>query len=338
LKLYDHCYKLNACMFIAESIYRGKIISHMVKRKEAKELLEFSIFLGEQISQTANGLKRSIETNQEWADKLESVLEVKIEQLLENFAKEKDYQIYVIEMPYVAKSVEAGLGKDFIKLRLVGDGKKKIACLYDVIDGTWNEKAGLRFTVSTLIAFTKSFTTAPKRFKIGDFVMGVVAPHHGEGLYYTIKGSRPAFKNYLKGKVENLKLTEETNTNKLRCIIDIFTAHDKKYHDRALDLVSPAMRAWRDFGRYYGTGIELMALLGRSNTEPAYGGYLTVDQKSDNLVAPLLILNGAGAFISDWEGNSIENRFLEEKTNVIIASNKTLYDSLASLILKKPDK
>ena len=304
--------------------------------KTHTELAEFAVSIGESVAKAASRLRRTTETNQKWENKVGFLLDQKIRRLLENSARKNNYQIYAVSMPYVAETIEMGKGKDHLNIRIIGNGKKKVACLYDVIDGTWNETAGLKFSVSTILAFTKEISgKLPGKFSINDFTVGVVAPHHGEGLYYAIKGLRPVFRNYKTGKEESLRLTSETDTNKLRCIIDVFTSPNKKVHDKAIDSIIPIMKEWRDFGRYYGTGIELMSLLGRLNAEPAYGGYVTFNQKTDNLVAPLLILSCAGAIISDWNGNPITNKLLEEKANVVVASNKALYNLLISHVKGK---
>ncbi len=298
-------------------------------------LKEIALTTGESVALKFHQLKRMEENNQEWITKLETLSEETTRGLLEDFAARHDYEIKLVTMPYIPKSTERGKGdKDnIVSLKRIGGGKRKVACLYDTIDGTWNEKAGQRFTVSSMLAFTnETLEELPELFYIKDFNLGVIAPHHGEGLYYAIRDRNPTFKEYTNRKdnvlEEPLILTKETNPKKVRCMIDLFTVQDEKMHDNAVDAIIPIIKEWGDFGRYYGSGVELMAMLGRSNTESAYGGYVGAHQKLDNLIAPQIILEAAGAKISDWNGNDISNRRLDERINVAMAANETLHEAL----------
>jgi len=270
-------------------------------------------------------------TNEEWGNEIETVSDSVTKAALGEFTEGFGYEVTLLTMPYSANSTRIGDGKDSTKTMKIGNGPRKVACFYDTIDGTWNAKAGIPYTVSSLCAFTGEIDgKVPEKFSFEDFSIGVVAPHQFPGLYYGERGVAPFFKRYNDGKEEPLKMTEETDPGKTRCIIDIFTTQTKEAHDRALKAVVPVMRKWRDYGRLYGTGVELMSLLGRNNTTPGFGGYVTAQQKTDNLVAGLIILEQAGAIISDWDGKSLDARKLDERVEVAIGANKELHDVLIS--------
>ena len=178
------------------------------------------------------------------------------------------------------------------------------------------------------MAFTDPLEFTREVYSINDFTVGLIAPHHLEGQYYAIKGIRPRFIHYSTKTDESLNITKQTEPKKIRFFMDLFTAQSPEVHASAVDAVVPVMKEWIDFGRYYGSGVEFMSLFGRSNTEPAYGAYIGAQQKVDNILAPSLLLSQAGAIVSDWNGNSIEDSKLKDRVNIVIAANSILHENL----------
>lgn len=295
--------------------------------RNLRELESLGYELGKGVAYAIKKLNRRDATNEEWGAILETASENESKRILGEFAENYNYQFYFITIPFKSKSIMRGDGLDEIEQRIIGKGQNKVVCVYDTVDSTWNAKAGINYTVSTIIAFSDVLEEIPEKLTIGDFHVGIVSPWIGEGIYLGVRDSKSYFKSY-NGIVESLKLTKETNPEKMRVMIDLFAAISKENKNRAVDIVNPIIKEWLDFGRLYGTGVELMSFLGRSNAESPYGGYIAVDQKSDNLIAPLIILKCAGAIFTDWDGNKIENRRLDERINVVMAANSQIYNSL----------
>jgi fructose-1,6-bisphosphatase/inositol monophosphatase family enzyme len=294
---------------------------------DLRELENMGYEFGMNVVHAVKRLKRGSATNEEWGARLETASENEAKRILGEFAESHDYQFHFITMPFKSKSIVRGDGFDKIEQKVIGKGQKQVACVYDTVDSTWNAKAGINYTVSTIMAFSDALEEIPEKLTIGDFYVGVVAPWVGDGIYLGVRGSKSYFKSY-DGMIESLRLTKETSPEKIRVMIDLFPATSKQRHDKAVDIVSPIIKEWLDFGRLYGSGVELMSFLGRYNAEPPYGGYVAIDQKSDNLIAPSIILECAGAIFTDWDGNQIKNRRLEERINVVMAANSQIHNSL----------
>ena len=293
------------------------------------KLVEIAKSVGEHIVSGVRTIERGDLSNSEWAEFLETESEQTASSRLKRFANEYDYTIRLVTMPFKPKGIAhdpQGID-DKIKQQTIGDGSKKVACLYDTVDGTWNAKAGQSFTVSAMLAFTDEFENFPESYTIGDFTTAVIAPHFGHGLYLVENGNVPVFHGY-QGRTERLRLTEETDPTNIRCMIDTFTAPTKEARARANRIILGIMDEWADFGRYFGSGVELMAMLGRSNTDPAYGGYVSANQKTDNIIPGSIILRNQGAVITDWHGNPIISRNLGERVDVVIAANSPLHERL----------
>ncbi len=295
------------------------------------EITQLAKALGTDVASQMKSMRRAYETNKEWGEEIERVSDEAALKVLREFSETHGYTVQLVTMPYTAKSTARGEGGEDKKVKRVeiGNGKKNIACLYDTIDGTWNAKAGLDFTVSTMAALTGATEEQlPETLTVGDFSVASVAPHTGRHLFYAAKGEQPKFGNYDDEIEGSVKTTSETNPKKVRCILDAFMAQGTGEHDRTLEAFLPIMKEWSDYGRLYGTGVEMMSLLGLQNAEPPYGGYAAARSKADNFVPPKIILEAAGAMATDWDGNSLDGLRIDDRAEVVVASNSTLHEAL----------
>jgi hypothetical protein len=119
-----------------------------------------------------------------------------------------------------------------------------------------------------------------------------------------------------------------------RFFLDLFTAQSYETLAIAIDAVKPLIYDWADIGRFYGAGIELMALLGGPGTTPGFGGYVAANQKADNLIPTTMLLEGAGVLVTTWWGERIDGMRLMDRAYVAIAANKALHEHMVRHLSK----
>jgi len=303
-----------------------------------ERLRDFAVDLGDDIALAAQELCRGEQTNAEWGEVLETTCEDVASTQLHAFANEHDYSLQLVTMPFKPKAIAHGQqGEDkTIKRIVIGDGSKKVGCLYDTVDSTWNAKAGLEYTAGSMFAFTPELEEFPEEYCMGDFSLGVIALHHENGVYHAERGSGEAFFWDRRDDVQiPLRLTEETDTNNLRCIIDTMTAQTKQSKEKALAIVEPIRGLFVDNCRLYGSALEFTSFMGKRNADPPYGGYIAPNQKADNIIPPLLILRELGFIATNWAGRHFDDLPIGERVDVIGASNATLHATILPYVRGK---
>ena len=288
--------------------------------------------IGREIGVAMGGLTRSAETNSQWSGILKERCLNAIRYGL-NFLSGNSISVDLVDIPYNTSAIGKGLGTNDMEIEIFGcDDNMRVICLTDVIDGTWNACAGIPFSSSTMVAFTSPIgATPPQEVTMNDFDVGLIVPIVGDGFYLGIKGRSPKF-ICRDGREEKLHLTKNINPLQVRCFIDLFTTQTNSSLEKSIQAVIPIISKWADFGRFYGAGGELMSLLGRNNIEPAFGGYVAANQKMDNVIPTSIILEGAGAKVSDWRGRSLGHHKLLDRVYVVFGANDPLYQNLIEVL------
>lgn len=294
-------------------------------------VVEAVIRIGHEVTERVRLTRRTTESNAEWSVRLKSecleAIKSGIHVLVNN-----SLSVDLVDIPYNTSQIGKGLGVNLMKVDRFGTGCSRIICLVDVVDGTWNTCAGIPFSVSTMLAFTETPTDIPaQEISMDSFSVGLIVPHTGEGFYLGIKEKNPVKINRY-GQVKSLHVTKKTNPAEVRCFLDLFTTQTYSSLQKSIRAVIPIIEEWADFGRFYGAGGELMALLGVDNIEPAFGGYVAANQKMDNVISTAIILEGAGVKFTDWKGHSLASHRLMDRVYVAVGANEVLHNRLISVL------
>ena len=301
-----------------------------------RELERAAIAAGEAVHAAKDGLARDAQDNARWKDELKRRCLGGIRSGLEA-ALDADVAVSFIETPYNTKSPGRGLGKNEMTCQLWrrGAATRTVTVLADIVDGSWNAACGLPWSASTMLALSDVPKT-PETLTLADFscaaivpMVGAVAtPREPAGFYYGAKGQPPRYR-LADGSAEwPLHATAVEDVGHTRLFLDLFTA--ERYEELAVSITAVArlMHDWGDIGRFYGAGMELMALLARPGTTPGFGGYVAASQKADNLIPTKMLLEGAGVIVSDWWGGAIDTMKIMDRRYVAIAANPALHRHL----------
>lgn len=311
-----------------------------------EELRLIAIAIGNHVHTAKFGLKREQMSNRQWSDILKDRCLLGIRNALSKVLN-PDIAINFITTPYNTPVVGKGKGVNELvvnKWGAMANVAGNISVLADVIDGSWNAACGVPWSASTMLAMTDIAATPhdPEALTLADFKCGLIIPlidssmppNSELGFYYGMAGQSPKFRHWNKSEEDELYPTGMTDVRQTRLFLDLFTT--QTYESLALSIaaVGPLIYDWADIGRFYGAGMELMALLGRPGVTPGFGGYVAANQKSDNLIPTKLILQGAGLFVTDWWGESIDKIKIMDRTYVAIAANEQLHDHLLKHLSK----
>ncbi len=207
-----------------------------------------------------------------------------------------------------------------------------MTALADIIDGSWNAACGVPWSASTMVAVTapEARPTPVEELVLADFKCAVIVPVASEpaGFFYGAPGEPPRFRESGRDLEYRLGATTVDDVRHARVFIDLFTAETYEQLEVSIDAVKPLMFDWSDFARFYGAGIELMSMLGRPGTTPGFGGYVAANQKADNLIPTVMLLEGAGVIVTDWWGEPIDRMRIMDRKYVAIAANQRLHEHL----------
>ena len=327
--------------------------------------------LAKDVHSGISGLIRQYESNKEWAQKLKAVVQASLSYHLTRFTESQQTGIYILNMPYTA---ETGSGRghgqnpitsqQFIPFRenqideIIDEGKygsgkedsivsiqpsgnsniesqKKMYCLIDIIDGTWNASCGLTFSCSTMLAFTRASTKEPANLTLADFEYGFIIPYHGSGLYIG-KSNHPTMLLSWDGLGLQLHMSPVREVSKARLILDLFTEEEQDSLARSIGVIGPVIYDWCDYGRFYGAGVEITSLFGHREITPGFAAYVAAHQKMDNIVPAYSMILGAGGIVTDWWGEPITTKKLSDRVHVIMSANKDLHENLVQHLSKRP--
>lgn len=322
-----------------------------------KELPTIIAQMGTDIRSGILNLARHNETNKEWGQKLKAVVQSSLSYHLTRLVGMQQVPISILNMPYTAETGSGrGLGQnpitaqEFLPYReneisedaIIGeniststqDRTRKIYCLIDIIDGTWNASCGLLFSCSTTLAFTSPTERAPENLTLADFEHGFIIPYQGDGIYIGQSNYPPMLYSWDHLMLQ-LRMNPEKDPARSRFILDLFTEEQKDSLQKSLDVICPVIYDWCDYGRFYGAGVEIAALFGYHNIIPGFSAYVAANQKMDNIVPAYNIILGAGGCISDWWGNPITTKRLSDRVHVIMSANFDLHANLVQHLSKR---
>jgi hypothetical protein len=300
----------------------------------SEDLKRLAIAVGNAVAASHVGLARNGADNATWKTELkERCLAGVAAGLRASLAP--DVAAHLIETPYNTTTIGKGAGRNVMSCRVLTEGTRSITLLADIVDGSWNAACGLPWSASTMLAFSNISEGAPAHdalvlddFKCGLVVPLVASPHDPAGFYYGIRGESPVYRT-LDGGVEwPLAPSDVEDVRQTRCFLDLFTTQSYEAMAASIKAVGPLMQDWADFGRFYGAGMELMALLGRPGVTPGFGGYVAANQKADNLIPTTMLLEGAGMIVTDWWGESIHRMKIMDRCYVAIGANRPLHDHM----------
>jgi fructose-1,6-bisphosphatase/inositol monophosphatase family enzyme len=303
-----------------------------------RELKRLAIAVGDSLHSAKQGLARGAADNARWKAALKERCLLGIRKGLESQIG-PDIALRMIELPYSTQAIGAkGLGKNELCCRLWKDGRRTLTVLVDVLDGTWNATAGLPWSSSTMLALTdiQEQPAPPQDLLLSDFKCalisplagGLAAPAEPPGFYYGVVGEPPRFRLAASTVESMLSPTVVDDCRQTRFFLDLFTTESYESHAISIDAVKPLLYEWADFGRFYGTGMEMMALLGIPGTTPGFGGYVAANQKADNLIPTKMLLEGAGMIVTNWWAEPIDSMRITDRAYVAIAANQPLHQNL----------
>lgn len=303
------------------------------------ELKRLAVALGNAILASRQALARDGMDNARWKDLLKERSLRGIRGGLEA-ALAPEVAIRFIETPYNTKVAGRGLGRNEMHCHQWERARpqRTLTVLGDIVDGSWNAACGLAWSASTMIAMSgfEETPTPADALVLADFrcalivpiVAGVASPAEPASFYYGAMGEPPRLRVAESGRELALHPTDAVDVQATRCFLDLFTAETYETLAVSIDAVKPVMRDWGDIGRFYGAGIELMSLLGVPGTTPGFGGYVAANQKADNLIPTRMLLEGAGAIVTDWWGEPIDRMRIMDRKYVAIAANARLHAHL----------
>ena len=303
------------------------------------DLRRAAVAVGEAVCASHDGLVRKGADNATWKAALKDHCFAGIAAGLKATLP-ADVSVRFIETPYNTTRVGKGAGQNEMHCRVLNDGPRSITLLADIVDGSWNAACGAPWSASTMLAFTNITDGSPdvETLALDDFTCGLVvplvaSPHDPPGFYYGSRGARPLYRSP-DGVEWPLAPTGIDDVRQTRFFLDLFTTQSYDALAASIAAVGPLIYEWADIGRFYGTGIELMSLLGRPGVTPGYGGYVAANQKADNLIPTTMLLEGAGLIVTDWWGGSIHEMKIMDRRYVAIAANRTLHDHLVQHLSK----
>jgi len=304
------------------------------------DLKQLAVALGEAIQAARCDAVRNGADNQRWKDELKQRTRAGIREALDAKVK-AGTGIQLIETPYNTSVAGRGLGRNELVCHRWREGEgRQLVLLADILDGSWNAACGVPWSASTMIALTVVEPgTRPEDLTLADFRCALVVPlaagAAGEpGFYYGAAGEVPRYRVAGTGEECALHPTDIEEAGKTRVFLDLFTEESYDTLAISIDAVKPIMYHWGDIARFYGAGIELMALLATPGTTPGFGGYVAANQKSDNLIPTTMLLQGAGMIVTDWWGEPIDRMRIMERKYVAIAANRALHQSLVQHLAK----
>ena len=306
------------------------------------------------------GLIRQYETNEEWGQKMKDVVQASLSYHLTRFVEKQQTDLYILNMPYTAKTGSGrGLGQNpitaqkfvpfkenelsedailgnaiDIKKGEIADGEKTY-CLIDIVDGTWNAACGLTFSCSTMLGFTDPSVRQPRDLTLADFKYGFIIPYQGAGLYVG-KFNYPTMLFSWDGLGLQLHMNPVRDVAKARLILDLFTEEKKDSLAQSINVIGPVIYDWCDYGRFYGAGVEIAALFGYRKIMPGFAAYVAAHQKMDNIVPTYSMVLGAGGIVTDWWGDPITTKKLNDRVHVVMSANKDLHTNLVEHLSKRP--
>ena len=302
-------------------------------------------------------LKRHSETNKEWGQKLKAIVQYCLSCHLTRLVNRQQVPIYIVDMPYTAETGSGrGGGQNLITAQefipgqenkisetvkigenisdFAQDQTRKIYCLLDIIDGTWNASCGLLFSCSTALAFTAPTKRTPGNLTLADFEYGFIIPYHGDGIYMG-QSNYPTMLYSWDNLILQLNMSPVKDPAKTRFILDLFTEEHKDSLQKSIDVIGPVIYDWCDYGRFYGAGVEITALFGHYNITPGFSAFVAASEKMDNIVPAYHMILGAGGIISDWWGNPITTKKLSDRVHVIMSANADLHANLVQHLSKR---
>lgn len=244
-------------------------------------------------------------------------------------ASAKKYNLFFrfIDMPYNSEVVGKGLGVNVLEdLESTGDGLGGY-CLVDVVDGTWAAVSGCPSSGTTTLAVSLSIEKKKEDLTLADFEYAAIFPHEGDG-WYLGRTCSPTLHVGSGRERAVLGLSQQKNPKEIRFILDLFTTQTYSQLERSIDAVKPIMLEWADFVRLYGAGIEITTMFSRDAMEPSVGAYVSANQKMDNVIPLSILVEGAGGIVTDWWGNSIADKKLEDRVFVVMSANKALHENI----------
>ena len=244
-------------------------------------------------------------------------------------ASARKYNLFFrfIDMPYNSEIVGKGLGVNVLEdLESIGDGLGGY-CLVDVVDGTWAAVSGCPFSGTTTLAVSLSIEKKKGDLTLADFEYAAVIPHEGDGWYLGRTYSPTLYIKSDRGRTV-LGLSPQKNPKEIRFVLDLFTTQTYSQLEKSIDAVKPIMLEWADFVRLYGAGIEITTMFSRDAMEPSVGAYISANQKMDNVIPLSILVEGAGGIVTDWWGNSIADKKLEDRVFVAMSANETLHENI----------
>jgi hypothetical protein len=303
------------------------------------DLKRLAIVLGDSIHSSKQDLTRNSADNQRWKETLKERCLLGIRGGLESHL-EPDVAIRFVETPYNTKIVGRGAGKNEMSCRVWErvHATRTITVLADVVDGSWNAACGLTWSASTMLALTEIEDRQKHAddLILSDFKCGLIVPLVGSlsrpremaGFYYGVAGEPPHYRLADSTIEYPLHPTDMDDVRQTRFFLDLFTAQTYDSLAISIDAVKPLIYEWGDIGRFYGAGIELMSLLGTPGTTPGFGGYVAANQKADNLIPTKMLLEGAGAIVTNWWGEPIDQMRIMDRMYVAIAATKPLHEHM----------
>lgn len=235
-------------------------------------------------------------------------------QELSNVAKRDNY-----DLNFIIMSEES---EGFVS---VGDGHKTIYVVVDPVDGSKNAITNIPM-YSTNLAFTRVQTKSS--VKINDFTIAVIGNLYNGDIYYC---SQDEAAQKFDSTDKSVFLSEETDPKNARIFIDSYMAENKEFFEyRAI----PLRVGFKDVGRFYGSGIELISLFAPKGETPGYAGYVSVNQKMDNILAGKILVESRGGIVTDFEGESLKNYALDSRPDVVMAANKKIHETIIDMLNK----
>lgn len=239
-------------------------------------------------------------------------------------------------------------------------------CYFDPVDGTLKlsglgndpknniYRVGNNGCWASGIAFTLPTNKDIRELKIEDFIIaGIVDGNPTQYRSYPTnaicypdsKGNLRTFeKDEKTNKLYPLLTSTQTNLGQATVLLDNFQAYDRntaqpgseelaveiyrrisnRNEDGAFDIV----RMYTNLGELLRQNLEREGMY-----EPQGIGAITINENLSNLIPTTPVIEGAGGYVVDFEGNPIRERYLtSERPNVIIAANETIQKKLLDIV------